>query len=360
MQFKQKLLSGLLVSLLMGCGSDKAVEESSQVVDVFKLPETSNSVDRNFNGIARAHDLVDLSFRVDGEIKTIPVKKGQPVKKGDLLAELDKRDYQIVVDDRQARLTLTKQQFERAKALLEQKLLSQSEYDKMRAEYLVASADYKKAKLMLDYTELKAPFDGVVGDVFADSFVNVQPGSAVLSMHKVDYVEVDVELPDMIISVAKLGKRRISEIDIAVGFEAFPEKEFKGLPYELNLEKNSASRSYIATMLVPYDPNYAVLEGMQAKVSIDLADMTYTYNRDHLVPLAAVIMPDGSTISQQRPVVWRYKGDQTVEMQEVVIGTIAGDMIEIEQGLEDGDTIVSLGANRLVEGQKVVLKKDNQ
>ncbi|MEE1672320.1 efflux RND transporter periplasmic adaptor subunit [Agarivorans aestuarii] len=360
MPFKQILISTVMLSLLAACGKDTNIVEQEQVVEVYNLPEASNTVDRDFNGIARAHDLAELSFRVDGEIRQILVKKGQKVNKGDLLAELDKRDYQIIVNDREARLTLTKQQFERAKALLDQKLLSQSEYDKMRAEYLVASADYKKAQLMLKYTELRAPFDGIVGDVFTDPFVNVQPGSAVLSMHKVDFVEVDVQLPDMIIAVAKLGKDRINRMEIDVNFEAFPDRTFSGIPYELNLEKDQSTRSYIATILVPFDKNFAVLEGMQAKVSIDLSDVTYTYSRDFLVPIAAVVMPDGSNLNQQRPIVWRYKADKTVEKQEVTIGTLSGDFIEINQGLNDGDVIVSVGANRLVDGQSVVLKKDKQ
>ncbi|MDO6687819.1 MULTISPECIES: efflux RND transporter periplasmic adaptor subunit [unclassified Agarivorans] len=355
--FIKTITTSLITLILAGCSVEESIEMPEQIVEIYSLPTEVNSVQRDFNGIARAHDLVDLAFRVDGEIKSININKGQKVNKGDVLAVLDKRDYQIVVDDRKARLVLTEQQFERAKALLDKKLLSQSEYDKMRAEYLVALADYKKATLMFEYTELKAPFDGIIGDVFSDPFVNVQPGSAVLSLHKVDFVEVDVQLPDMILAVAKLGENRIKNLDVKVTYEAFPDKTFTATPYELNLEKDTSTRSYIATFLVPFDNQFGVLEGMPAKVSIDLSDLTYTYSRDFLVPVAAVVMPDGSRIGQQRPVVWRYKDDQTVESQEVELGTLSGDMIEINQGLNDGDVIVSVGANKLVDGQKVVLKK---
>ncbi|MGY5449422.1 efflux RND transporter periplasmic adaptor subunit [Agarivorans sp. MS3-6] len=354
------IASCAFATLLTACGGEQDIDLPIQTVEVYSLPDTTNAVERDFNGITRAHDLAELSFRVEGEIKSININKGQKVKKGELLASLDKRDYQIVVDDRKARLTLTEQQFKRAKALLDKALLSQSEYDKMRAEYLVASAEYKNALLMFDYTELRAPFDGIIGDVFADPFVNVQPGLAVLSMHKVDYVEIDVQLPDMILAVAKLGADRIRSLEVEVVYEAFPDKVFKAVPYELNLEKNPSTRSYIATFLVPFDKEFGVLEGMPAKVSIDLSDLTYTYDRDFLVPIASVVMPDGSSIGNQRPIVWRYKEDHTVEQQEVVLGTLTGNMVEINQGLQNGDVIVSLGGNRLVDGQKVVLKKDKQ
>ncbi|RKF20250.1 efflux RND transporter periplasmic adaptor subunit [Alginatibacterium sediminis] len=354
------VVASLLTIMLSACSDVETIELPIQTVEVYELPETINNVERDFNGIVRAHDLVNLSFRVDGEIKSIAVNKGQKVNKGDLLAVLDTRDYQIVVDDRQARLTLTDQQVKRAKTLLDKELLSQTEYDKMQAEYLVALAEFKKAQLMLEYTELKAPFDGVIGDVFTDPFVNTKPGLEVLSLHKIDFVEIDVQLPDIILSVAKLGRDRISKLDVEVNYEAFPGQSFTAKPYELNLEKSPSSRSYIATFLVPVESRYAVLEGMPATVSIDLSDLTHTHNREFLVPVASVVMPDDSPISQQLATVWRYKDDQTVEKQEVVLGTLSGDMVEIKQGLNDGDVIVSLGANRLIDGQVVAIKKGNQ
>ncbi len=78
-------------------------------------------VARIFNGAAKAHALADLSFRVDGKIATIPVSKGEKVNKGDLLAVLDKRDYQIALDDRKAKSKQTYNQYRRGKSMLKKK-----------------------------------------------------------------------------------------------------------------------------------------------------------------------------------------------------------------------------------------------
>ncbi len=83
--------------------------------------------------------------------------------------------------------------------------------------------------------------------------------------------------------------------------------------------------------------------------------MTYTYSREYLVPVNSVMMQDGLLLDKQIANVWVYNSDsRTVTRREVLLGTLVGDMIEIKEGLQDGgEMIVSDGASRLTEGQKV-------
>ncbi|MGF1758682.1 efflux RND transporter periplasmic adaptor subunit [Photobacterium sagamiensis] len=353
---KMKFLAITLLSCtaLLGCSDEVEFETKIARVEVFQLPEPKNEVGRVFNGVAKAHDLAELSFRVDGKIAEIPVSKGALVKKGDLLAVLDKSDYEIALNDRRARKEQTYNQYRRGKSLLKQKLMPQSEYDKMRAEYLVAKAEFRMAELALEYTELRAPFDGIVGDVFLDAFENIQPGVSVLSMHKIDLIEVDVQVPDMILAVAIREEKRQGRRFFDVTFEAYPDITFEGRPLELNMTKDPVTHSYIATLAVDFDPEHKVLEGMPARVNVDLGDVTYTYSREYLVPVNAVLMQDGLSLDKQIANVWVYQSDsQTVTRREVRLGTLVGDMIEITAGLQDGEVIISDGASRLTEGQKV-------
>ncbi len=353
---KMKILAVTLFSstALLGCVDEIEYEEKVARVEVFQLPEFKNEVGRVFNGVAKAHDLAELSFRVDGKIAEIPVSKGTQVKKGDLLAVLDKSDYEIALNDRRAKKEQTNNQYRRGKSMLKKKLMSQAEYDKMRAEYLVAKAEFRMAELTLEYTELRAPFDGIVGDVFLDAFENIQSGVSVLSTHKMDLIEVDVQIPDMIISVAIREEDRTDDDLFDVTFEAYPDITFEGRPLEVSMIKDPVTHSYIATLVVDFDPEHKVLEGMQAKVKVDLENMTYTYSRGYLVPVNAVMMQDGLLLDKQISNVWVYQSDsQTVTLREVHLGILSGDMIEITAGLKDGEEIISDGASRLTEGQKV-------
>lgn len=345
------------LTLLSACSEPQQIDAKPSLVNVYTLPEVENKVIREFNGVARAQDLTQLSFRVEGRIADIPVSKGQAIKKGDVLAVLEKRDFQIALEDRRARREVAEKQASRIKQLIDKKLIAQVEYDQINAQYLVARAQEKQAALNLQYTELKAPFDGLISDVFLESFENVQPGKPVLSAQKNQRVEVDIQIPDMLIAVSRRASDN-RDMRFRVTFEAFDDVEFEGQFLEVSTEKDPKTSTYIATISVELDPNYKVLEGMPARVEVDLSDITYTYQREYLLPISAVVMQDGSALAKQQSGVWVYnEGSQTVNYQLVRLGVIAGDQIEVVEGLTDGQVIVTSGTSRLVEGQKVELVK---
>ncbi|WP_285164341.1 efflux RND transporter periplasmic adaptor subunit [Shewanella goraebulensis] len=350
---------GLGIVSLSACERTIDIAPTKTLVKTYTLPHANNEVMREFNGVARAQDLTNLSFRVEGRIERIPATKGKTVNKGDLLAVLEKRDYTIALSDRQARMEVSFKQAQRGKQLVESKLMAQSEYDQMNAQYLVAKAEERQAQLNLQYTELRAPFSGIVSDVFLESFENVQPGVSVLSMQKVERIEVDVQIPDMLIAVSRKHEDRQDESYLSVSFEAFPNTTFKGHLLEVNTEKDPTTSTYIATIAVDLDPKYKVLEGMPAKVTVNLSNMTYTYHREFLVPIEAVVMQDGSDIDTQTSGVWLYNAaDNSIQYQPVTLGVIVGDEIEVTSGLDDGQTIITTGAARLVKGQQVKLLQE--
>ena len=345
------LLILLGASTISGCSDPETYQTRDTWVDTYTLPATDNLVIREFNGMAKAQDLTQLSFRVEGRIAKIPVVKGQLVKKGDLLAVLEKHDYQIALNDRTARMDVSLKQANRIQLLVQKELIAQTEYDQLHAQYLVAQAQTKQAELNLQYTELKAPFDGMVSDVFLESFENVHPGKAVLSVQKVERIDVDVQIPDMLIAVSH---KHEDKRPLEVSFEAFPEVKFVGYLLEVNTEKDPKTSSYIATISVELSPEYKVLEGMPAKVKVNLSDMSYVRKREYLLPIKAVIMKDGGQITQQEAGVWLLdEQTQTVHYQPVQLGVVVGENIEVVSGLQDGQTVVTTGAARLIEGQKV-------
>lgn len=353
--FKTSLL--LFCSLsLFACSKAPELELKITSVNVFQLPDDENRINRTFNGVAKAHDLVELAFRVDGNIDDLLVSKGQRVKKGELLAILDKNDYQVAVNDRKSKVERTYKQYKRGESMLKQALMAQSEFDKMQAEYLVANADYKMAMLALKYTELRAPFDGIVGDTFIDSFENIQPGVAILSLHRFDLIEIEIQLPDQILATAKANSKENSDFDVV--FNAYPEMHFEGTRHEVNLIKDPTTRTYLAIITVPMHPKYKILQGMPAKVTIDLAEMTHISQREFLIPISAVRSVDGKVLKDQSAQVFVYNNEtQKVTAKDVQLGTIVDKFIEVKSGLNSGDSVVVSGSSHLVDGQQVSLIK---
>ncbi|MBT1444327.1 efflux RND transporter periplasmic adaptor subunit [Shewanella sp. JM162201] len=350
------LLAILPLFSLVACRQAPEIADKPVRVAVYTIPQTDNQVNRVFNGVARAQDLTALAFRLEGRVARIPVTKGQTVKAGDVLALLEKSDFQIALNDRNARLDVTRKQAERSKILVDQKLMAQAEYDQMNAQYLVARAEARQAELMLEYTELKAPFDGVIGDVFIESFENVQPGKAVMSIHRTAQIEVDVQVPDLLIAVSRKAEPSAQKYAFDVSFEAFPNSSFVGRLLEVSTEKDPVSQTYVATIAVDLPAGVKVLEGMPAKVTVDLGKVTYTHSREFLLPAGAVVMRDGSDIDKQDAGVWLYEEQTgTVRFKQVTLGVIVGQSIEVTSGLSDGQHVVIQGQSRLVDGQKVEL-----
>lgn len=358
--YKMRLFKTSIIFLcsvaLFACNKAVDIELKTTSVTIFQLPDEKSSADRTFNGISKAHDLVELAFRVDGKIDDIQVSKGQIVKKGELLAILDKSDYQVAVNDRKSIVDRTYKQYKRGESMLQKELMAQAEFDKMEAEYLVANADYKMSKLALKYTELRAPFNGVIGDTFIDSFENIQPGVPILSLHRFNLIEIEVSIPDQVLTLVKRVKG--AETKFKVVFSAYPDLEFEGTPYELNLEKDPITRTYLAIITVPIRPQYKILQGMPAKVTMNLGKLTGSDNSEYLVPISAVRSVDGGTLQQQISQVFIYNEEtQKVMLKEVQIGSIVDSFIEVTSGLNSGDSVVVNGSARLVDGQQVALIK---
>jgi len=162
-----RLFSLSFISLIftLSAYSDNGSEIKKDIIRPAKIMTVGNplaGVQRVYPGEVEAGDRSEQAFRVGGELVKLPAKAGSRVKQGQLLAQLDPSDFQLRVDEQQARYDLAQVQFERTDTLVKQQLIPKSDFDKARSNMLSARADLKLAKANLAYTELRAPFDGVI------------------------------------------------------------------------------------------------------------------------------------------------------------------------------------------------------
>src|SRR5690606_41239300 len=136
-----------------------------------------------------------LAFRVNGELVSLPAQSGQVVKEGTLLARLDPADFQLRLDDRKARFELAQSQFRRIDDLFTQGQISRAQYDQAKAELDISKAAMATARTELSYTELRAPFAGVVAEVYADNHQPVTAGETLGVLQAADQPEGAAEGP---------------------------------------------------------------------------------------------------------------------------------------------------------------------
>ena len=304
---------------------------------------------RRFPGKVRASQEVDLAFQVAGPLVEFPVRKGQEVGEGELLGRLDPRDFQLALDDAEARLDEAETLWERMQRLHDAGNAQQVEYEEQKRAYTVAHAAAKQARKDLEDTQLRAPFAGVIASTFVENFENVQAKQAILSLQDVESVEIVVNVPE---SRVMQGKGEPGEYRHVATFEYLPDREFEVEIKEFEIEADPATQTYAATFVMPAPKDVMILPGMTATIREYRRETEAATNAGYAVPIDAVPVD-----SQGQYYVWKIedaeKGMGTAHRANVTVGDLMRDDILVLDGLTRGDRIALAGVHLLQEGQKV-------
>ncbi|PSW14225.1 efflux RND transporter periplasmic adaptor subunit [Photobacterium rosenbergii] len=340
--------------LLAGC--EKATVEPRTVVSPVSVAEVrmaESAPQLTFPAVAAAADKSSLSFRVQGEISFIAVRPGDQVKKGQLLARLDPTDYKLEVDDAQAKFNVADSQYRRSAKLVKQGFLPQSQFDELKAERRIAKARLDYAKLNLTFTELKAPFSGVISRVPVEQFENVQVGQLVMNLHLADQVDVIIQAPDMIYSQSTAVEVQESKPGAKILLE--DGAAYQAFLKEFTTEPDPDLGSFLVTLTMPMPKDRFILDGMAVEVKIDAQKLKVYRKGEPVIPLEAIFNEDGDELAMDNKFVWVVNDDNTVSKRKVVTDKVVPQGVRLLEGLVAGEHIVVEGANRLREGQSVTI-----
>jgi RND family efflux transporter MFP subunit len=349
---KLHTLTALLIgATLVGCSKPEVGERNeAPKVRVAEIGRTELKSRLYFPALASAADRSHLSFRVAGEINSIDLKEGDFVNRGDVLAALEPTDYQLAVDNAQARYNVINSQYRRSSPLVKKGLLAQSQFDEIAAQRAYARAELDLAKLRLSFTELKAPVDGIISRVSAEKFENVQIGQQVVNIHSVEEVEVVVQMPDSF-SLNQPKHKDVTDIEALVRVPSG--NEYTASLKEFTTEPDPALGTFTATLVLPMPENEFILDGMAVDVTSKAKDVGINFGVGVSVPIEAVFNQDGDSLAANEKFVWVVNGDSTVTKQKVTTGKVSQSTIQILNGLEQSQQIVIAGIARLREGMKV-------
>ena len=318
-----------------------------------------------YYGTLQGGKRVDLSFRVSGPVRSIHVDKGASVRKGQLLATLDPRDYQTQLKQAQAQQNQAQAQYENAKAdfkryenLYKQKVIPKSTYDTYKTQMNVAMSSLNAAKASttavrdsLRDTELRAPFDGVIVDRMVESFQDVTAKQTIFILQDISMLEIVFNVPENDViwaSKAASANSGSNPASVRAKFDAIPDRSFPLTMKEFVLQADRSTNTFPVTAVMPQQEGVMLLPGMNATVEVELSDDTEDGERVFTVPQTAVVTSGDQTY------VWRCD-DNVVKRVSVTQSTPHNNgFIEISSGqLRDGNVIVVAGAHLLHEGQRV-------
>jgi len=338
--------------LLTGCGQELPSElKAPPSVSVYRVGLEQSSPILSFPAVAAAADKSVLSFRLAGEVIKVNVKPGEFVKKGQLLAQLDPTDYQLTVNDAQAKFSLADSQYRRSAALVKQGYLAQSQFDELAAQRQIALAKLNLAKLRLTFTALHAPFSGVISRVPVEQFENVQVGEAVMNIHSATDVDILVQAPDMIYSKSTASQVQNKRPETTVILD--DGTKYTAYLKEFTTEPDPDLGSFKVTLTMPMPEKQFILDGTSVEVKVDGQKIQVYRSNEAVIPLSAVFNEDGDDVSPANKFVWVVNNDNTVSKRQVGTDKVVPSGVRIVSGLQEGDVIVTEGVNRLRDGQHV-------
>lgn len=343
--------------LISACSDSTPVSqpEVARPAKIFTVEGPDALMVRSFPGEVKASDVADLAFRVGGEIIDFPADRGTEVSQGDVLARIDPSDYQAAVDQMRAEYDLSVAQFKRSEELVGRDLISKAEYDQRLAMMKVSEANLARARNNLDYTQLFAPFDGVVARRLAENYESVAAGQVVLIVQTIKMIDVLVDVPESIISRVERTQANRNPRPVQVRFGTDADRTHTAVYKEHETEADAATLTYKVTFSLPVPDNLNVLPGMSATV---IADLSHLFRSEAanltLVPIESVFSAEEEPLDSEYKQVWVVIPEtMRTARRNVKVGLLTGNRIAITEGLKEGDMIISAGVNAVVEGMWV-------
>ncbi len=341
---------------VFGCG-DKEVEKSAPVVRPVKTMIVGEGVSgaRSLPGTVQAANRVEMSFRVGGPLIDFPVKEGEKVKKGQLLARIDPRDYQIGVDKAKAEFAKADADYKRYQQLYEKEAVALADLELRQAQRDVAKAYLDDAKANLADTYLRAPFKGEIGETYFESGEDIKAKEPVLGLHGTDGVEIVINVPE--VYKARFDPQNVKDLKITAKFSFLPDREFDLVLSEFSAAADPTTQTYKATLSMQQPEGVNIQPGMTAEVQVYAlqSDQAQTKS-EYVVPVVAVFAGDDDS-----QFVWVVdQTDMIVHRNKVTVGAVTGTSdITILNGLSAGDRIVIAGVTTLRDSMKVSYLEDH-
>ncbi len=354
------VLLASIILLISACGGD-AGKSAAPSVPVLTAQVKRQSVPVNLGSIGTVQSLraVIVKSQVDGIIEQIHFKEGDEVKAGDLLATLDRRPFENNLSMAQAVLAMARAQakhaeadVERYKPLDEQSLVAKDTYTQFvtTAEIAKATVQSKEAalanaELQLSYAEIKAPIDGRTGQLQLHEGALVKAndiGFPLFTVNQLAPISVAYSVPESYLDRVRQEFQAGQKIVVtAVGADSLAKK----VSGTLEFIDNSVDSTTGTVLLKATFANAAHELWPGELVNVD----TSLGLDEGVIVVPSPAIQNGQNGTQ----VFVVKPDQTVELRNVKVDRVDGDLTVIAGGLKEGETVVTDGQIRLVPGAKI-------
>ncbi|WP_183347671.1 efflux RND transporter periplasmic adaptor subunit [Geomonas paludis] len=366
----------VLLALVLGIytmATRRSIEVEVATVSLVYPSQTISSL--NASGYVVAQRKAAVASKATGRLEWLGVEEGSVVREGQLLARLENRDVAAQKGQAAATLSVARDTLEqakvertdaaralsRAKELIGQGIIAQADYDTAEARYQRAAAAVaaaqaniggaqsalRGAEASLDYTLIRAPFDGVVltknadvGDIVSPLAAAANAKAAVVTMADMGSLQVEAD-----VSESNLGKVKVGQ-PCEIVLDALPDVRFRGALYTI-VPTADRSKGSVMVKVRFLDKDRRILPEMSAKVAFLERELRQGEATPRVgLPPAAVVHRDG------KDYVFKVVKDRAV-LTPVVLGGKLGDLVQVSSGVNAGERIVTKPLDQVRDGSHV-------
>jgi RND family efflux transporter MFP subunit len=355
---------------MIGCSESRQVQatapESVSNVAVItaeraKVPDWLEVV-----GTVRAAQTSQIASQLMGTIVEIRAHEGDRVEQGQVLAVLDDAQPRAAVEQATAAVTASENEvaaaesdlglaettLKRYQQLYEKKSASPQEFDEIKArrqsaearrdmalaEQTRARAALTEAQTSLSYTQIRAPFAGVITEKKADAGTLASPGMPLFTMEDTRSYRLEATVDESEIRVARLGQ------DVPVGFDVFGDSRLRGKVTQIVPAADPASRSVLVKVELPADKR--LRSGLFGRARFSRGER------------AAILIPRTAVVERgQLRGVYVVGGDGIAGLRYVTLGEGAEQQVEALSGLDGGEKLIARPAGREFSGKRIEVKQ---
>lgn len=334
------IVTTLMTAVLLG-GCHKSTETKPPetrapiAVAVVSAKQVARPSVEEVVGTVRAKLHAAIEAKVSARIESLLVAPGQAVKAGELIAKLDAKEMQAKLDQALALREQATQDLTRYSSLINSKITTQAEFDAVQARERVAVAAVREIETMLGYTNVVAPFSGVITRKLADVGDLAAPGRSIIEMEDPGALRFETDIPESLISSVKLG----TVCPVRLGNSP---QTLEGRVVEIAPVADAASRTFLVKLDLP--PSEGARSGQFGRVAIATGE-----TRSINVPASAIVAR-----GQMESVF--IVADKRAQLRLVRTGKRTANEVELLAGISPGESVVTEGADQLHDGQPITLK----
>ena len=283
-------------------------------------------------GMVQPQISTSVSAQVSGQIRQVYVNEGDAVRKGDVLAELNKDIIEVKLAQAEARCKQTENEFLRVKQLVEQRLTSLEKVQQVETELALRSADCKLAEITLAHATIRSPISGFVARKYVEIGEWISAGDTI-----VDVIKTDIVYALTAVSEQHIGRIRTG-LKATISCDAYGEVPFQGTLKYIIPEADEKSHTFPVKIEVG-NADGRLKSGMFVRVDLPVSHAEEVL----MVPKDAIIKNGGEAVVF-------LVVDGKVRMVPVKTGRNDGDYVAVEGDLKPGATVVVTGNENLRDG----------